>query len=416
MRTGRPPLPRGALGQIRVEKQVQDGKHKSGNLRWRTATPEDEGFRVRWHAIAGYRDKTGKKRRLSRYSEVSAAAARRALQSAWADQLEQQKLQRPRSRSKVSDLANQWWADFKETSPVLEQTKDQYKDTLDDFVLPTFGDLRVYELDSASIYDGLEALAEGALGRARMSRVVLKHICTYAVRIGVLDKNPVTKDIPTYKAKTRAPGSLTSADYRDVRQAVIAWQSGNRYGPQRSTVVLDVLDFMMATGCRVGEALAVRWEDVELGDAPSVTFSGTILEPRSGKPTRRQPFTKTAAGFRKVPIGRTTAALLMRRAGEEVLNDHNLVFPNASGGYLSTSGFRFKLRQALKEAGLEGFYPTLTRKTSARQIRDAVSLEAASATLGHSNTSVTAQHYAGMIHDAPDVSDVMENFLKAALE
>ena len=415
MRTGRPQLPIGALGEVGVTEQIQDGKLSSGNLRWRTATEADVGGRRRWQAVAGYRDRAGKKRKIRRYSEKSQAEARRLLKLAWADEAKRKRLDRPGASSTVRLLCEKWWEDFKDDSKVRDQTKDQYKDTLDRLIIPTFGDLRVYELDTARICAGLEEVGAEVTSRARMSRVVLKHVCSFAVRTGALEVNPVTSDVPTFKTSGKAPDSLTASNYKDVRQAIIAWQTEAHFGPARSTVVLDVLDFMVATGCRTGEALALRWEDVHLGKAPSVTFAGTLIEPRKNRTLHRQDFPKTEAGFRTVPIGPLTEALLIRRAGEEGANEANVVFPNARGGLLSPSGFRLKLRQALKAADLERFYPYLARKTAARTIRDSDSIEAASATLGHSSTAVTVKHYAGAVHDAPDVSTALEGFLRGSL-
>ena|GEM_PF-6258711 len=84
------------------------------------------------------------------------------------------------------------------------------------------------------------------------------------------------------------------------------------------------------------------------------------------------------------------------------------------GGYFGANAFRYKLRQTLSAAGLEGFIPYLLRKTNAKSIRDAAGIEAASVTLGHSLTDVTAKHYTGNVHEAPDVSNVMESFLAAS--
>ena len=39
----------------------------------------------------------------------------------------------------------------------------------------------------------------------------------------------------------------------------------------------DIIDLMLATGCRIGEILALRWSDLDLdGDLPTLTVSGTI--------------------------------------------------------------------------------------------------------------------------------------------
>lgn len=407
---GRPPLPRGALGDIRVRRQtLESGK-------WRISEDGPAGEGVRWEAAAGFRDRRGKRRRIRRYSVESAADAKRTLQAAWADEKVKLRLERPDSSQSVKELVELWWKDFEKSSNTRTQTKEQYRAAVDGYVIPTFGSLKVYELDPSTIHNGLEELADEALGRARFARVVLKHVGTFGVRSGVFETNPVTEDIALYKATHKAPQALTVGQYRDVRQAVSAWITEPHSGPARSTIVLDVLDFMVATGCRTGEALAVRWEDVQLGDSPSVTFAGTIVEPRKGRPTYRQEFTKTSSGFRTVPIGPMAVALLMRRAGSDEVNDHGMVFPNANGGLMAPNNFRFKLRRALKAADLEGFYPYLVRKTGAKLIRDAHGIEAASQTLGHSSTAVTEKHYAGAVHEAPDISHVLEGFLESARE
>ena len=44
----------------------------------------------------------------------------------------------------------------------------------------------------------------------------------------------------------------------------------------------DIIDLMLATGCRIGEILALRWIDLDLdGDLPILTVSGTITDPKT---------------------------------------------------------------------------------------------------------------------------------------
>ena len=45
----------------------------------------------------------------------------------------------------------------------------------------------------------------------------------------------------------------------------------------------DITDLMLATGCRIGEILGLRWSDLDLdGDLPILTVSGTIKTDRKG--------------------------------------------------------------------------------------------------------------------------------------
>lgn len=415
MKVGRPRLPIGAHGNIAVTKQVADGRLASGNVRWRALGDGEDpnGRPVRWSAHCAYRGKDGRRRTIRRYSNKSGAAARRLLSEAATDATKQ--MQRVKGTATISVVGEDWLQEFQARDDVTQQTKSNYEDIFNRLIVPRFGGLGLIELDGKIITDGLADLAEGGPSRARSARIILKHICAYAVRQGALSENPVTADIPTYATKTDAPRHLTPDDYRDIRQAVKAWGSAAHRGRSRnSQIVLDVLDFMVATGCRPGEALAVRFEDVDV-EGGRVTFAGTIVDAKGkGTKTRRQEFPKTEAGFRTVHVGPSTVGLLMRRAGDDGPNDYGLVFPNEQGGFFATSGLRYKLRQALRAANLEGFIPYLLRKTVAAGVRDNVSLDAASAVLGHSSTSVTLRSYAGAVHNAPDVSNVMEAFISEA--
>ena len=414
----RPPLPIGAYGDITITRQVPDGKLASGNIRWR-ATVGDEAApvgkdgkpRQRWRARARYRDKTGKVEQLQKYSTVSPAKAKQALQAALTEAT--QTIKRPGARLRVEDITAQWWDEKVKSEKVREQTLDQYRNTLDKHLLKRFGKLRLVELDTAAVCDGLEDIAVKATSRAKLSRVLLKQICTYAVRMGAMDVNPVTSDVPTYSNTKRNTDSLTPEQYGVIRAAVEAWQKQKHMGPKRTTVVLDILDFMYVTGCRTSEALAVRWEDIDF-KACTVTFSGTLLEPRKGKPTRRQEVTKSESGYRIVYLGKTIVEMLKKRAEMEVPNEFGMVFPNTKGGYQSPNGFRTKLRDAMKLANVKGFIPYDLRKTNAKAIRDGAGIEVAQAQLGHSGPAVTKKYYTGEVHEVPDTSEITEKYLVEA--
>ena len=422
LRRGRPALERGVLGDITVTEQVTDGKLANGNTHWRAARPDDAAdMPRRWQARAMYRDKKGNRRKLAKFSTKSGNNAKTLLRNAWNDFATREKLIRPELRTPVATLANDWWAEFSASDTVRPQTLDGYRHYFEKCLIPEFGSLTVGELDTKTIYDGLQSLAEGAISNARMTRVLVKHLCTYAVRLGLMVSNPVTAEIPSYKGRGEPVRHVSTTEYKDIRQAVTAWQNAPHYGPPRGGNLLDILDFIVGVGCRPGEALAVRWKDVDI-EAGRVTIAGTLVKARKGHPVHRQDWTKTAAGFRSVQLPRATIAMLMRRAGTPVPGSlpmgaepgTGLVFPNATGGYLDPNNFRRQLRQALKAADMEGFVPKLLRKTASSEIRDKAGIEAASAVLGHSSTAVTAKYYAGAVHDAPDVAHVMDEFLSSA--
>ena len=396
----------GSHSNITVAKYVEDGVKANGAKRYRIATEGEEPTKFR--AYCRYRDKTGHIRMAQTWRDTS-GAAESALRNKLID-LTSGALDR--ANVTVKTASQKWLERFQiqvDQGKVRQQTFDLYEDAADRMIIPALGGLLMTELTTGRITEALDNLHADAPSNARRARVVLKHITKFAMQQDWIDKDPMT-GTDTYRPVSKSVDVITVDDLKRVRQAVKAWQSGNRYGPPRGAATLDVLDFMLGTGCRPGEALAVRWQDLELGNIPTVTICGTIVSPVKGS-AYRQDWTKTASGFRQIILPRSLRAMLMRRAGEATSDTY--VFPARGGGCMSPNNFRRGLRDALRQADLEGFYLYLLRKKAATHIADTVSLEAAAANLGHTDTAVTRKHYAARPVLAPDVSDTMEDLLSS---
>ena len=107
--------------------------------------------------------------------------------------------------------------------------------------------------------------------------------------------------------------------------------------------------FLLATGLRLGEALALRWQDdagqflVDL-DARRATVRYTLQRLRGGQP-RRFAEPKSESGLRSVPLtAPAIAALRAQRARARTarlwparLGNYDLVFPNQTGHPLDGS-------------------------------------------------------------------------------
>ena len=94
----------------------------------------------------------------------------------------------------------------------------------------------------------------------------------------------------------------------------------------------DIVDLMLATGCRIGEVLALRWSDLDLdGDLPILTVSGTI-KTETGKGTYRKATPKSDASRRTVVLPRFAAELLRVRRECATHNEIDAVFATADSG------------------------------------------------------------------------------------
>ena len=72
----------------------------------------------------------------------------------------------------------------------------------------------------------------------------------------------------------------------EIRAAVRRWVNADRPGPKATGDMADIIDLMLATGCRIGEILALRWSDLDLDGAPDDCEEAAGLDPRDGRDGR----------------------------------------------------------------------------------------------------------------------------------
>jgi integrase len=153
----------------------------------------------------------------------------------------------------------------------------------------------------------------------------------------------------------------------------------------------SLVRFMLGTGCRLGEALGLRWCDVDL-DAGLVTINGTLV-PERGKGLGRHSGGKTAAAVRNVALPAFLVTMLQVRYDAETLPSEP-VFASSRARWRHPAIVSSSLRKARDKAG----YPWLTshvfRKTAATILDDCrFSARQIADQLGHARPSLTQDVY-----------------------
>lgn len=300
---GRPPLAIGTHGKIRTNDVTKPGGPKA------------------FRAYCQYRDFDGKTRQVSG-SGTSAAAAERALKAALAT----------RSVSTADDItadtrlkvaAEQWFKTIEaavadgERSP---RTAAAYRLLLDKHLLPAVGELRLREATTGRLDTVLTAIKKRAgAPTAKSCRIVLSGVLGWAVRQDAITTNPV-RNVGAISTKPRKqPRALTVEECARWLELLAADEKAVRHD------LVDLVGYMLGTGVRVGEALGVSWEDVDLVGADmlvngavrrvcTVRVDWTVCRVK-GRPLFRKPV-KTAAGLRTLRLPPFVAAMLRRRAAE----------------------------------------------------------------------------------------------------
>lgn len=364
-----------------------------------------------WVARTRYRDYDGVTRQV-KANGASGAKAETALKVSLRDRKRSQGGEKLTTKSTVEDLLNLWMVTPPPRGSRSPQTLAGYRRCIDKIILPGLRQVRLSEANTEHIERFLQAIRTDS-GK-RDARGILNQAFALAARLGAVPANPVssTSPAPTSKSTARA---LEVTDVHELRRRVLAWQNRDigdgrkRFGPERAHDLAEIIDVMIGTGTRIGECLALRWQDIcDLdGEGPVVvTVAGTIVE-LVGTGVFRQDHPKTKSGHRSVTIPTFSADALRRQRDRGIPSSEGLVFPSRLGTPRWPGNVRTSWRQ-VRGDDYAWVKPHSFRKTVGTMIERELGLSAASAQLGHSGSAVTEKHYIERAAMAPDASGVLD--------
>jgi integrase len=276
---GRPPLPRGTYGEIACH-QVGPSNYK---------------------ARARFRDSDGVTRPVARFGQTKGAAIS-ALREALRDRMQAAGGAQLTGSAKIASVAQQWLEDVRASNRAVG-TKQHYAYAVDRYVVRYFGDLRVEELD-AGLCDRLlkRITANHGPSAAKTARSALSGALGLAVLHGALASNPVREATPITvrrgrsKARALTPDQETElCDRLRSHTRAVQWD------------LPDLVDWMLATGCRIGEALTIR-DGVNDDGLPLLDLDANTWEVDStalrmagvGMVVQLRP--KSVAGWRRIAV------------------------------------------------------------------------------------------------------------------
>lgn len=361
----------------------------------------------KFEARCWYRDADGVSRRV-RASGESKTGAENALKAKLAD--------RPHNSgahltgaSKVSKVGNLWLAQQRtlvEAGDRSPRTYDTYEAAWRCHVLPGLGNLRLREATTSACEAWLVALRK-RVGPSTCStaRAVLGSVLGYAARMEAITTNPVRdlSPIPGAKSRKRKPRALTAAERTQWLDWLDTHVGHDPKLPRRpelahdpaeviaSRALGDVTRFALATGCRVGEVMAVSWDEVDF-DAGTVDIRWHLVRTR-GEGLVRLEGAKSDAGERRLRLPRWALDMLLRRRVDNA--GAYPVFPDSLGGWRDPNLVMRWLRWSRDEAGFPWLTSHVYRQTVITFLDDAGLSERENADqAGHARTEQTREYMA----------------------
>jgi integrase len=240
----------------------------------------------------------------------------------------------------------------------------------------------------------LKAQVATSYSRAKHAKLVLSLALGLALRWEGIPRNPVAGTTRLRKPPSTAK-SLTPAQVDAIRAAARAWRRGSGLsGPKPDGQLEAIIEVMLGTSARIGEALAIRECDVDVTcSPPTVRICGTVVSPKA-KPTYRQDHPKTSKSSRTVSVP-TFAAEAPRQRLVAVADEEpeHLLFFSRNRTPLTTANVRRRLRAILEESGISGVTPRSFRRTVATVLDRASGADLAAEMLGHTSPKITRLNY-----------------------
>jgi integrase len=176
--------------------------------------------------------------------------------------------------AKLGDAATAWLVVVEERverGTRSHTTLDLYRHAFEKHVGPGLGDLRLGELTVPRVDRFLQQiLRTKGYSTAKLCRTVLSGICGWVVRQGGLPFNPVRDTAPLELDRDRTAKAMTPAQIQEWLNILDTDEFARRHD------LADLARFILGTGLRLGEALGVRWSDIDF-DRGSLRVERTII-------------------------------------------------------------------------------------------------------------------------------------------
>lgn len=270
-------------------------------------------------------------------------------------------------------IADEWWEDAapqlayntqKPYRPALNRAKEHFSNTPVNDIRPA--DVQRFLARTAQKYKMSDKTC-------RTQLMVLNLIFRYAVASGAAEGNPASEiSVPKGLRKYRREMPLAD-DIARVKESTHLELGMFAY-------------WIMYTGCRKGELLALTWKDVDIENRTICIRRASYFE--NNKLKIKEP--KTRAGVRELP--------LMDKLLEKIEPGKGIVF-SSDGDYMTESGFRKAWDRYRRDSGVTCTPHQLRHAYATMLFEAGIDSKDAQRLLGHANLSTTQEIYTHIRED-----------------
>ncbi|WP_025157285.1 tyrosine-type recombinase/integrase [Leifsonia aquatica] len=340
----------------------------------------------KWRARTLYRFEDGTRRQVERAGSTKGKAQNALLEALTTIGVPDSRTGKMKATMTVADLA-EVYLETKRKEKLAPNSIRTYTQWARSNIVPQLGALRATEVRPMVVQEFCDRVTdENGAGTAYNCRKVLRGMFALALLNDVVKVNPVVG------VKVFGVGDVGKAAKALPLDGVDSFLDVVRNDPaMRSAGIPDIWEFMAFTGCRIGEALALRWSHVDF-EAGAITLGPSIAEYEG--PVRIWEPAKTDKSLRTIIVPARTMALLRGIKERVPHTDEGLVFPHPTGKIYRPTRLEQIWERNRERLGYPEFTSHGFRKTVATML-DAAGLTAREIAeyLGHKRPSFTQDVY-----------------------
>lgn len=295
-----------------------------------------------------------------------------------------------------NELVKIWWDSYKNT--VKPNTRQSMDGLVRVHLLPVFGDYKLEKLTTPIIQQQVNKWADkankgekGAYANYNFLNNINRRILQYGVTMQVIQHNPA-RDVIIPRKQQNKEHKIKFFSNQELKHFLDYLENLDQSSYEN---FFDYVLYktLLATGCRIGEALALEWSDIDLKKG-IISISKTLNRYQETNTP------KSKAGLREIDIDKATVSLLKQYKKRQQVQSWQLgrsegiVFTPFTTKYAYACLLRKRLQSHFKAAGVPDISFHGFRHTHATiMLYAGIEAKDLQYRLGHSNISMTLNTY-----------------------
>ena len=299
----------------------------------------------------------------------------------------------------IAQYMEKWLEIFKRPAVKLNTYLVQER-TVRRNILPRWGSYRLKDISRTEYQQWINELREKySEGTVRRIHSIFSNAINDAVHeFGILRENPIQK-VKIPKDESEDAGKIKFFTVDELNRFLAACVPAKHAKYQHSRHYRALFTLLARTGLRIGEALALTWDDIDLNKG-TLSVNKTLIYPLNTDPRVTTP--KTKSSIRVIKLDPETIRVLKEyriNQKETILrygfqrSELNLVFHGPDGRWLRINVVRDYMKEVCKRVGLPPLSPHALRHSHAVHLLEAgAPIKYVAERLGHASIKTTERY------------------------